>query len=520
MRKSSLTIYIVFMLVLFVALTAAYYVNYRTTVGIIRSEHKSKIDLVELGLYNEIAYTEAVNQIVEKEIHATMERHSKALVELYGRNPAVMEWDLYALKAEFDDMDIYIIDKELKVIASTLLDEIGLDFNAYPRYASLLKQRIAGDAFEADAINFSFHDGELKTYSYIPTPDHEYLLELSVNIRELHPEVELLNISNLMGDMRRRYPFIEEINIFRFEGVSNTIVEVNQKRDDPSPFAGVFQDQLECIRYVSETGEVRERTFVLDGNQYTLHYVPFEHVADGPRLTWWRPYVLEILFNDQSMVDVINDQKRVYVYSFVITTVLYFSLILGLYYGVSAMRTMAYTDYLTRLPNRKKFEEELQSKLKEMSRKGTLLAVFFFDLNGFKALNDKYGHSFGDRLLQRIARRVVAKKGKNWFAARLGGDEFVGFVHDLHSMDDVEKAAKHLHQMFDQPFTIDSHKIPVSVSIGFSVSEGSDNSVEKLVFEADQAMYKAKREGFGYVIYSARRGEVAFTLETKNPNDI
>ena len=135
-------------------------------------------------------------------------------------------------------MDIYIIDKELKVIASTLLDEIGLDFNAYPRYASLLKQRIAGDAFEADAINFSFHNGELKTYSYIPTPDHEYLLELSVNIRELHPEVELLNISNLMGDMRGRYPFIEEINIFRFEGVSNTIVEVNQKRDDP-PLAGV-----------------------------------------------------------------------------------------------------------------------------------------------------------------------------------------------------------------------------------------------------------------------------------------
>ncbi len=514
MWNTRFTRYLAPMLLLFVILATVYYINFDNIVGIIRLEHEAKVDLIEQSLYSEIAYTEIVNQMIETTIHDTMERYSRELLDRYRLDPEVSQWDLQALKGQFDGMDIYAIDKNLTIVASTVDEETGFEFSAYPRYAALLTERLRSDRFEADAINFSIHAGELKTFSYIPTPDHEYLLELGVNIKDLYPDLEHLNVSNLTGYMKGKSPFVEDINVYRFEGANNNVLKVGRTREMSIPYQSLPIEQEKYIKRASETGEIFRETFLYEDNQYTLQYVPFEHLTNEPRMTWWRPYVLEILFNDQSMMDVIAHQKEVYVYSFGLTALLYFGLFFALYYGVNKMRAMVLTDYLTKLPNRKRFEEELKCKLKAMSRhQETNLAVFFIDLDDFKAINDTHGHAFGDKLLQQVAKRMTMRKEKNCFLARLGGDEFVGFAEGLKSRSEVERSAEHLRRIFSYPFVVDSLRIRIKVSIGVSIYLDHTKTAEQLVQQADQAMYQAKQDGLAYVIFKGNSDQAAFTAE-------
>ena len=186
----------------------------------------------------------------------------------------------------------------------------------------------------------------------------------------------------------------------------------------------------------------------------------------------------------------------------------------GLYYGVNKMRAMVLTDYLTKLPNRKRFEEELKCKLKAMSRhQETNLAVFFIDLDDFKAINDTHGHAFGDKLLQQVAKRMAMRKEKNCFLARLGGDEFVGFAEGLKSRSEVERSAEHLRRIFSYPFVVDSLRIRIKVSIGVSIYLDHTKTAEQLVQQADQAMYQAKQDGLAYVIFKGNSDQAAFTAE-------
>ena len=251
MWNTRFTRYLAPMLLLFVILAIVYYINFDNIVGIIRSEHEAKVELIEQSLYSEIAYTEIVNQMIETTIHDTMERYSRELLDHYRLDPEVSQWDLQASKGQFDGMDIYAIDKNLTIVASTVDEETGFEFSAYPRYAALLTKRLRSDRFEADAINFSIHAGELKTFSYIPTPDHEYLLELGVNIKDLYPDLEHLNVSNLTGYMKGKFPFVEDINVYRFEGAHNNVLQVGRTREMSIPYQSLPIEQEKYIKRAS-----------------------------------------------------------------------------------------------------------------------------------------------------------------------------------------------------------------------------------------------------------------------------
>jgi diguanylate cyclase len=148
-------------------------------------------------------------------------------------------------------------------------------------------------------------------------------------------------------------------------------------------------------------------------------------------------------------------------------------------------RVLARTDELTTLPNRRRLISEIQSFA---TRKGSLLLL---DLDGFKPVNDSYGHDVGDKVLQQVAQRFTRALPNNALLARLGGDEF-GILVDG-SQESVMEIALALRGTLSYPFLIDGHEINIGVSIGIADNDGADD----LLLRADNAMYSAKRQALG-----------------------
>lgn len=152
---------------------------------------------------------------------------------------------------------------------------------------------------------------------------------------------------------------------------------------------------------------------------------------------------------------------------------------------ISSERELARTDELTGLPNRRKFMADL---IEFSNTEGALLLL---DLNGFKPVNDQYGHEIGDQLLRAVAQRFRRSLPSQSTLARLGGDEFGALISG--NYESTMEAALALHASVSYPFAINGENIKIGVSVGFVSNDGTRDMMHR----ADQAMYKAKREDLG-----------------------
>ena len=156
---------------------------------------------------------------------------------------------------------------------------------------------------------------------------------------------------------------------------------------------------------------------------------------------------------------------------------------------------LAYHDSLTQLPNRSLLADRMQMALAQAKRNGTLAAVAYLDLDGFKPVNDRLGHDTGDRLLVEIARRLQASTRTGDTVARLGGDEFVLIYNGLEHADECEQVFKRLLATIAEPIVIDGNELRVTASIGVTLCPLDGSDPDTLLRHADQAMYLAKQGG-------------------------
>lgn len=154
-------------------------------------------------------------------------------------------------------------------------------------------------------------------------------------------------------------------------------------------------------------------------------------------------------------------------------------------------------DALTGLPNRAALLERLHTAAQRMHRSGEKYALFFLDLDGFKAVNDQYGHESGDNVLKQFAKRLTDSVRNTDLVARLAGDEFVILVEALQSGSSVaEKVGEKILQAMQNPFAVNGIDIVLGVSVGLCMCQPDTKSeAEQLLAFADQAMYEAKRRG-------------------------
>ncbi|MBM3989776.1 MAG: diguanylate cyclase [Planctomycetes bacterium] len=171
-----------------------------------------------------------------------------------------------------------------------------------------------------------------------------------------------------------------------------------------------------------------------------------------------------------------------------------------------AIRKLAYRDDLTGLPNRVSLLDRFQLELAHARRGKQVLGVMYFDLDGFKRVNDTYGHEAGDYVLQTTARRLASTLRAGDTVARLGGDEFVLLLPAVAGPDEARKVGEKLVAAVGQPIEWQGAALQVSASIGLALYPDDGDEPETLLRRADKAMYRAKTDGRAKV-EAVRRSE-------------
>ncbi len=165
----------------------------------------------------------------------------------------------------------------------------------------------------------------------------------------------------------------------------------------------------------------------------------------------------------------------------------------------------AFHDALTGLPNRTLFGERLQRALERSRRRPELYyAVLMIDLNKFKAINDSLGHPAGDQLLIEVAKRLSVCVRTVDTVARLGGDEFAIILEEFTARKELLKAARRMHSILCEPFSLYGSDITPGASIGIVPKVSGYISAEEVLRDADIAMYRAKQQGKGIVLFDKR----------------
>ncbi len=164
-------------------------------------------------------------------------------------------------------------------------------------------------------------------------------------------------------------------------------------------------------------------------------------------------------------------------------------------HAVARLRNLAFHDPLTDLPNRSLFFDRLRQSVAAAKRSRERTAVMVADLDGFKAVNDVYGHAAGDALLQVVARRLAASARQADTVARIGGDEFAAILPAVGGPEQAASVAQRMIQALREPFPVVAPECKVSVSIGIVLCPDHGTDLDRLMVRADAAMYESKARG-------------------------
>jgi diguanylate cyclase (GGDEF)-like protein/PAS domain S-box-containing protein len=159
------------------------------------------------------------------------------------------------------------------------------------------------------------------------------------------------------------------------------------------------------------------------------------------------------------------------------------------------VRRMALYDPLTELPNRSLLMDHLSQALAQRERAGDLLALLYLDLDGFKQVNDTYGHEAGDMVLKEVGVRLRSCLRKSDTASRIGGDEFVIVLRNVQDREDVDATCMRILKAVSRPFVIADHRRSLGISIGVSLCPDHACDKNSLIRMADHAMYQVKETG-------------------------
>ncbi len=159
-----------------------------------------------------------------------------------------------------------------------------------------------------------------------------------------------------------------------------------------------------------------------------------------------------------------------------------------------SMKKLAYTDYLTELPNRTAFTEMLDNIMLTLRSEETV-GIMDIDIDNFKNINDSLGHSYGDELLIDVTYRLKQAMDENDYLARIGGDEFVVLTQNLQDTASYEEKIKKIKNVFSYPFVLSTKEYFVTVSIGVAFAPKDGKTSQALIKNVDSAMYVAKANG-------------------------
>ena len=159
------------------------------------------------------------------------------------------------------------------------------------------------------------------------------------------------------------------------------------------------------------------------------------------------------------------------------------------------LQYLAHYDQLTKVPNRYLLLEIIKHLISQSQRNKNSFALFYIDLDKFKAINDTKGHAFGDQVLVEAALRLNQSIRNSDTVARVGGDEFVVLLENISSKNEISEMAVSLIKELNKPFIISGEEFEISCSVGIAIYPDQGATTDALFAAADTAMYKAKEKG-------------------------
>ncbi|QZY56131.1 GGDEF domain-containing protein [Crassaminicella profunda] len=478
-------------IIVFTVILCMSYNSYKRTKEIIKCKYKAQSHLVENSVTHALESANGAYSISENILNEEMEKYSKILLKEYKSNPQIETWNVDEIKKQMDNYDIYIIDRNLKVIKTTFEKDLGMDFSKYPSFSKLLKSRLEANCFTADKMDISSNTGEIKKYSYMPTSDQKYLIELSINILDRYPVLKELNAFSLARNLVDKYPYVEDISFYKFNKQANNVGMIKDKKNPID--INIPKNDKALVKEAVLWNTIQSRVVKHSNFTTTIKYIPILTKNQEGENDWWNSFAIGIAYSNKEMLREINKETNMFfIHIFTIATV-FIIFITSIIYLLKKTEYMAYHDHLTGLANRKAFEEyfnEIINKRKSKSK----VAILYLDLDDFKYINDHYGHEMGDKLLIEVAMRlknIVRDQDK---VSRVGGDEFIILLTDIQSENHVSRVREKLENSIKRPFYLDGRRIMIHCSIGLSISSDKDFSLEGLINKADVSMYSVKNE--------------------------
>lgn len=443
--------------------------------------HQAQLEQVEETIQYALLTTEKAYELFDQETTNQMIANSHYLLDVYIQNPFFEEWDFQGLK-ETLGMDIYILDEDYVIIHSSLEADLGLDFKQCCRklLQVLMEKKEAGEML-IDGLDIEQVSGEAKRYSYMPTPDKKYIIELGYGLQggNLFQEFNFLQTK---AELEERYPSVNEINILNIEGFAfgKPVVEENK----------LPLDRYEAFEQALSTQEITELHSHWKGEQAIYRYIPYVSPIDRGTT---KLKVLEIVYNDHELQAMLSHNRQAFVNRLLLVLIITILISSLLSKWLAKPIYLAFHDNLTGLKNRAAFEQILSDILAK--GEGTT-ALLMIDLDNFKLVNDRLGHDQGDYLLTCVAKGMKALIGKEDIAFRWGGDEFMIIMPNT----DQHGAARLAERLIADLQRICAQQVElmdcaVSVSIGISVAPTHGLDPETLCKRADLALYASKEKG-------------------------
>ncbi|MEI7026928.1 GGDEF domain-containing protein [Paenibacillus sp. y28] len=453
--------------------------------------------LVEDVVITAVSNADKALQILDKSIEMKMREFSDQLLAKYEKEPYVEFWNYQALKKKFEGMDIYIIDDTQTVLYSSYSGDIGLSFREKDGsrgvFAQLLQDRLNGNRFVVDGLDQESNSGKLKKYSYVPTPDHKYLLELGLDQGD-NPIFRSFNFLEISSKLMKKYSYINNITVFTPSGKS-----IGKTGEDGRSI--LVSDENSAVFYKTfHEWTVQEVTGTLNGAPVTYRYVPYRVEFDTEEIKFTNQRIIEIVYNNDELYKQLRENNQV----FILQTLATIACALLISYLISRLVArpiyLASHDVLTGLSNRAVFEKALHSSINKNKKTDGKTGLLHIDLDNFKQVNDTFGHDAGDVFLKEVSRRIrTAVPNPADITARLGGDEFVVILNQVTDVEAAEEIALHIIQELRQPIEINGvdvvRECNTTASIGIALAPDHAQDADDLYYCADRALYHAKHNG-------------------------
>jgi diguanylate cyclase (GGDEF)-like protein/PAS domain S-box-containing protein len=328
--------------------------------------------------------------------------------------------------------------------------------------------------------------------------------EVLANHSAIHYEMKIVINNELRTFLVNRFPITDDHKkLYLIGSVATDITYIKQAEDELLLTQQVFSETAEAIIIFDEQQNVlsSNRAFIemsrCDKSAATR--VTRFFLADHPEILrqlqntsrWQGEGILKCV--DNSTLPVLVSATKLSCMNAENRYALLFRDISAQKAVKKRLKRLAMYDSLTGLPNRSLFKQRLDNALSRDSQLFT--AVMFIDLDHFKNINDTYGHPVGDQLLYQVAERLRTCVQAKDTVARFGGDEFIVILCEVKNCQQIEKIAQRILTTLSKPFELDSLQCFSSASIGIALAGNGSKDADRLISNADQAMYQAKKSG-------------------------